>query len=62
MGFFKHQETEPSRVQKLNALEFRVGEIEALPPGSGGGAILYIDGGDAGNTGVPYIAIDGGGA
>lgn len=62
MGFFKIQEHEPIRVQKLNALEFRLGEVEALPPGGGGGAILQIDGGDAGNTGTPYVAVDGGSA
>lgn len=30
--------------------------------GSGGGAILDIDGGDASNSGTPYLELDGGDA
>jgi hypothetical protein len=30
--------------------------------GGGGGTTLEIDGGDAYNSGVPYIAVDGGSA
>ena len=59
MGFFKHHENEPIRVQKLNAVEFRVSTLES---GGVGGTILWIDGGDANNTGAPYVAIDGGSA
>ena len=61
MGYFRNREHEPIRVRKLNLLEMRVATVEA-GGGGGGGAILDIDGGDASNTGTPYIELDGGSA
>ena len=55
---FRHQEPETVRVPKLNKV---VALAEAGGSG-GGGTTLEIDGGDAYNSGVPYIAVDGGSA
>lgn len=58
MTTFKPNERDVVRVPKLNQLVVRVDAIEA----DGGDTTLEIDGGDASNSGTPYIAIDGGSA
>jgi hypothetical protein len=62
---FRHQEPEVVRVPKFNRLGKTVmGIIDGTIPieggGGGGGTTLEIDGGEADNTGIPYIFVDGG--
>jgi hypothetical protein len=44
------------------AWQILVDAVKTLQDGGVGGTTLFIDGGDATNTGTPYIAIDGGSA
>lgn len=59
---FRHQEPETVRVPKLNKVVALAEAGGSGGGGGGGGTTLEIDGGDAYNSGVPYIAVDGGSA